>query len=112
MTGSIPRPGLPSTATILPSLSVMLGSTGGSRSGSRSDTSLRTAASSTMRITGALWETTKPVAQFHMRARGKPSWPTSRAASAVALRSTVMPSSGAVARKPPSGALTSTSADR
>ncbi len=108
----MPRPGLPSTATMRPSLSVMFGSTGGSRRGSRSATSLRTAPSSTTRVTGDFRETTKPVAQFHIRARGKPRWPTSRAASAVRSASTDMPSSGAVARKPPSGALTSTSAAR
>ena len=73
---------------------------------------LRTASSSTSRITGAFRDTTKPVAQFHMRTRRKPSWPTLRAASAVASASTEMPSSGAAARKPPSGALTSTSAAR
>ena len=107
----MPRPDVPSMATMRPSLSSMSGSFGGCRSGSRSDTSRRTAFSSTSSSTGVFREEMKPMAQFQMRLTTKPSWSTSRAAATVASRRTDTPSSGAPALNPPSGASTSTSAD-
>ena len=55
-----------------PSLSSMLGSTGGWRSGSRSATSRRTAFSSTASTTGVFRDDHEPVAQFQIRVRTKP----------------------------------------